>query len=72
VGPISQVWLQAVGIDLREALRQAGVMATVCMIRAAGYPANFNLVLALQWTLLDCDWRAYPMQCATICGSKGP
>lgn len=57
LGPKSQSWLAAVGIETIAQLRSAGAVAAYLLVRQAGFPATLNLLWALEGALRDIDWR---------------
>lgn len=57
LGPKSCQWLQAIGIDNVEELRQVGAIAAYELVRAHQPEVSLNLLWALAAGLEDRDWR---------------
>ncbi len=57
LGPVSQSWLQAVGITSRAQLRRFGPVNAFLRVQQAGYRPSLNLLWALAGAVRDVDWR---------------
>lgn len=57
LGPKSRAWLEEVGIDTEEKLRELGAVTVYRMVKQAGFPATLNLLYALEGAIAGTDWR---------------
>ncbi len=57
LGPKSAAWIQAVGIDTVEAMRQIGPLVAYQLVKEKFPTAYRNLLWALVAGLQDQDWR---------------
>jgi hypothetical protein len=60
IGPKSAGWLRGIGIRTRADLERIGVIDAFRQVRAAGHPASFNLLWALQGALQEIHWTMVP------------
>ena len=60
LGPISQQWLNAVGVRTRADLERLGSVAIYKLLKDHGYNATLNMVYAIEGALRDSDWRRLP------------
>lgn len=58
IGPKSESWLQAVGIETRQDLERIGSVMAYVMVRDAGFSASLNLLYALEAGLHDRHWTS--------------
>ncbi len=61
LGPKSAEMLAGVGITTRDGLAKVGAMGACRQLRAAGHPVSRNMAYAIEGALMDCDWRALPL-----------
>ncbi len=64
IGCAASGWLVHAGFNNLDDVRTRGVIETARAVRAAGHPVTFNLVLALQGAVMNCDWRRVPPEIA--------
>ena len=57
LGPVSLAWLEEVGIESLEALREVGALPTYRLIRGLHPKASLNLLWALHAATFNRDWR---------------
>lgn len=57
LGPVSQQWLDDVGIHTVEDLRRVGSVSAYAVVRRHERRASLNLLWALEAALRDIDWR---------------
>lgn len=62
IGPKSTPWLNAVGIYTLQDLRRKGSVQTYKAVLNKGYPANFNLLWALEGAVQDRPWYSLSQQ----------
>lgn len=58
IGPKSESWLRAVGIETLQDLERIGPVLAYVMVRDAGFPASLNLLYALEAGLQDRHWTS--------------
>lgn len=57
LGPVSRVWLDAVGVPDLVTLQALGAVAVYQRIKAAGFPASRNLLYAMAAAIQGVEWR---------------
>ncbi|HMV49303.1 MAG TPA: TfoX/Sxy family DNA transformation protein [Blastocatellia bacterium] len=65
IGPTSEQWLRAVGIQSREDLERIGSVEAFRLVKAHGFNAGLNLLYALEAALLEVHWTALSPQTKT-------
>lgn len=62
IGPVTEGWLNAVGITSRDDLERVGPVAAYHLIRLRGENVSLNLLYALHGALTGEAWNALPLE----------
>lgn len=60
IGPVSESWLRAAGINSLQDLERIGSVEAYRAVRMHGFNASLNLLYALEAALLDTHWTKLP------------
>lgn len=61
-GPKSVAWLAEAGITTRAELARAGAIEACRRMLRAGHPVTVTMAYAIEAALMNCDWRALPLE----------
>jgi hypothetical protein len=56
LGPVSEAWLHAVGIDFRDDLERVGSVEAYMRVVVHGFNPTLNLLYAMEGALRDVHW----------------
>ncbi len=60
IGPVSEEWLRAAGIESQEDLEAIGSIEAYRRVRLHGFNASLNLLYALEGAIRDLPWNSLP------------
>jgi hypothetical protein len=60
IGPVSEEWLRAAGIQSQEDLEAIGSVEAYRRVRLHGFNASLNLLYALEGAIRDLPWNSLP------------
>lgn len=60
LGPVSEMWLRAIGVTTREQLESLGAVEVWRRVQLHGFNASLNLLYALEAAIRDLHWTALP------------